>query len=1084
MAKFGGRLNYINTDFHKPKSRLREAPYTLKPYTYDVKTSVGPGPPTQIIVEGFEPLDNFSTIMAHFASYGEIEQSSNKIHPDTGVHLGFATFRYRNSKPKGGRPVSAIDAARRAVRGANGQKVGLRTFRVRLDPEGRVSQKAMLAILNKEKATLKAQVDAAPKPPTGPKLKETDLIPPPPSIIPTGPARHGARNQLWAAPKPEAAGLTHQIPPVGPQGKPFHTSRLIEERPIIQTLGSKPYIYVAANYVPVIPQTIAHMKKRIKMSHFEDVRADSSGYYIVFSDSPVGRYEAEKCYRAVNKTAFFTYIMEMELNLVVSKNTTFTPHVPSHLQRNDIRKDFRGDPQSSYRKRTQSPERERKLEEHRSREERIRRKREDEADLEEEKRQRAKNFDPVREATQVVCRQLTEQLISHIKSKITAPVLYDFLDPDKHVEKRRRLNIVDPRDSKIPPISVDNGIETPVGTPNSRAESHENRPVGAGRLSVNALPRIRKVKGQAARKFADPFARARSTAMKKQIVRPLYHRLTNFHDDADSEDDTEGRSSARDTEEPESQPPSRMTSEDEDSDDDVQPSKSRLRKHISSSGLWDSRDEDSMTEASFVVSDATTSTKKRKLELKVESMKKRQRKTDEELFGVVEDIALPPLTEDVTMHDVKFESETPDPEVAMSDSKKSLKPIKKRKTKKQIFEEREALKRQQEEIEEQALLEQVKPEESTLDLPEDLLDEPKVGQWGATESYPGYALEESDDFVLDVDGWQNFMTNDDDVAVLRKLFEQKSKDQAGAAPTWAWTQREIKSLNRPGVSGPVATETSVEGYFVPNQSGSARTEGTKKILNSEKSKYLPHRIKVQKAREEREARAYKDGKVSSAGAAEAAKLAASKVQAAQAKGNSRANRISNRRFAADLNDQKKILGAEADALKFNQLKKRKKPVRFDRSAIHNWGLYAMENIPMNDMIIEYVGEKVRQQVADLREQKYLQTGVGSSYLFRIDENTVIDATKRGGIARFINHSCMPNCTAKIIRVEDTKRIVIYALRDIAMSKKAVQVTRVVQFTNIFTDEELTYDYKFEREIGSDDRIPCLCGTAQCKGFLN
>ena len=94
----------------------------------------------------------------------------------------------------------------------------------------------------------------------------------------------------------------------------------------------------------------------------------------------------------------------------------------------------------------------------------------------------------------------------------------------------------------------------------------------------------------------------------------------------------------------------------------------------------------------------------------------------------------------------------------------------------------------------------------------------------------------------------------------------------------------------------------------------------------------------------------------------------------------------------------------------------------------------MENIPMNDMIIEYVGEKVRQQVADLRENRYLKSGIGSSYLFRIDENTVIDATKKGGIARFINHSCMPNCTAKIITVEKSKRIVIYALRDIAQSK--------------------------------------------------
>lgn len=174
---------------------------------------------------------------------------------------------------------------------------------------------------------------------------------------------------------------------------------------------------------------------------------------------------------------------------------------------------------------------------------------------------------------------------------------------------------------------------------------------------------------------------------------------------------------------------------------------------------------------------------------------------------------------------------------------------------------------------------------------------------------------------------------------------------------------------------------------------------------------------------------------------------------------------------------------EGEAIRFNQLKKRKKPVKFARSAIHNWGLYAMENIAVNDMIIEYVGEKVRQQVADMRERQYLKSGIGSSYLFRIDENTVIDATKRGGIARFINHSCDPNCTAKIIKVEGTKRIVIYALRDIGQSKHPPPCQSTF-YTDSPQDEELTYDYKFEREMGSDDRIPCLCGTAKCKGFLN
>ena len=40
------------------------------------------------------------------------------------------------------------------------------------------------------------------------------------------------------------------------------------------------------------------------------------------------------------------------------------------------------------------------------------------------------------------------------------------------------------------------------------------------------------------------------------------------------------------------------------------------------------------------------------------------------------------------------------------------------------------------------------------------------------------------------------------------------------------------------------------------------------------------------------------------------------------------------------------------------------------------------------------------------------------------------------------------------------------------------------YANLLADEELTYDYKFEREINSDDRIPCLCGSVNCKGFLN
>ncbi|KAJ1984247.1 histone methyltransferase set1 [Dimargaris cristalligena] len=154
---------------------------------------------------------------------------------------------------------------------------------------------------------------------------------------------------------------------------------------------------------------------------------------------------------------------------------------------------------------------------------------------------------------------------------------------------------------------------------------------------------------------------------------------------------------------------------------------------------------------------------------------------------------------------------------------------------------------------------------------------------------------------------------------------------------------------------------------------------------------------------------------------------------------------------------------ESDLLKFNQLKSRKKELQFCKSAIHDWGLFAMEPINASDMVIEYVGEIIRQKVADHRERIYERQGIGSSYLFRLDEDAVIDATKMGNMARFVNHCCQPNCNARIITVDGGKRIVIYAKRDIDAG------------------EEITYDYKFPIE---KDKIPCLCGAEGCRGTLN
>jgi histone-lysine N-methyltransferase SETD1 len=966
------------------------------------------------VVTGFNPLISFSKVTAVFASFGDIAESSNKMHPETGCYLGFATFRYRDSKPSRSRPVpvTAVDAAKRAIRAMHGKRIEANTIRVEYDAEGRKSSRMLEEVLNKGKEATQtsAQTLGEPKIPTGPRSKE--VVPGPPPTAPKGPAAHRVlHNQGGWLPKPRPDSV-------------------IEAEPVATHLQHDPYIFVAHEHVPVMPTTVAHMKRRLKTYMFEDIRADRSGYYIVFQDSGNGRAEAERCYKYADRTAFFTYTMVMDLHLYGTAGKSSRNSDARRRSRTPDRRHLDdGRPHREH-------DRSRRDEERIKREEQERRRREEEADLEEEKRQRAKNFDPVLEAADVVLREMKEQLIKHIRTKIAAPALFNFLDPVNHIAKRRRLNIEDPHGARLPPIVLDDYEDrSPVGTPNSRADPIERR---TARLDVSVLPRIRKLKNAPlnTRKhgFNDPFARDRPVA-RRSAFRSLHYRLRS-DSEAESEDETENRTSlGRDTEELESRPRSRMSSDDE-ADKDY--------------ASWGPGDEDSMTEASFALNDGSVLPKKRKLDLQVETAIKRQKKTDEELFGVTIDRletdfpSREPSSDDILIPDGEAvmgkdtdSSWLPTPLSQDVSAKKKVASKTKKKSKKQLFEEREALKRQQQEIFEKEAQQSEEVDEARQ-TPEAEIEPRKAG---AEEDerpeldenlYPSEkvsALELPPDFRFDVAALQDLAlaeSDQPDIDMLRKRFGRGKIEEP---ELWLWTRDRIRELN--SADGTARNPVRIEGYYVPNPTGCARTEGVKKILNSEKSKYLPHHLKVKKAREERQAQTGKNAKDAVLAAAEAARLAAESLVA---RGNSRANRANNRRFVADLNDQRKTLGQDSDVLRFNQLKKRKKPVKFARSAIHNWGLYAMENIPKDDMIIEYVGEEVRQQIAELRENRYLKSGIGSSYLFRIDDNTVIDATKKGGIARFINHSCMPNCTAKIIKVEGSKRIVIYALRDIAQSE--------------------------------------------------
>jgi len=84
---------------------------------------------------------------------------------------------------------------------------------------------------------------------------------------------------------------------------------------------------------------------------------------------------------------------------------------------------------------------------------------------------------------------------------------------------------------------------------------------------------------------------------------------------------------------------------------------------------------------------------------------------------------------------------------------------------------------------------------------------------------------------------------------------------------------------------------------------------------------------------------------------------------------------------------------------------REKNLKLAKSNIHALGIFAQNKIESNEFIIEYVGEVIRKTVSDKRENEYIAKGIGSSFMFKIDQNLIIDATKCGNKARYINHSC-------------------------------------------------------------------------------
>ena len=134
------------------------------------------------------------------------------------------------------------------------------------------------------------------------------------------------------------------------------------------------------------------------------------------------------------------------------------------------------------------------------------------------------------------------------------------------------------------------------------------------------------------------------------------------------------------------------------------------------------------------------------------------------------------------------------------------------------------------------------------------------------------------------------------------------------------------------------------------------------------------------------------------------------------------------------------------------------------SRIQGRGVFAARRLRKGQRVIEYTGEIIS---VEEEQRRYDDEAMARhhTFLFKIDDKTTIDATRRGSIARYINHSCDPNCEA----VWEDGRIFIEAIR------------------NIQPGTELTYDYGYEHDgpVTLEDKefYFCRCGAVNCRGTI-
>jgi SET domain-containing protein len=141
-----------------------------------------------------------------------------------------------------------------------------------------------------------------------------------------------------------------------------------------------------------------------------------------------------------------------------------------------------------------------------------------------------------------------------------------------------------------------------------------------------------------------------------------------------------------------------------------------------------------------------------------------------------------------------------------------------------------------------------------------------------------------------------------------------------------------------------------------------------------------------------------------------------------------------------------------------------KYIEVRESEIHGTGVFARIKVPKEKKVIEYVGEKITKKESERRSVALIEKNLGSQtdgavYIFELNKRHDIDGNITGNPARFINHSCEPNCEPNVIK----NRIWLISTRKIKEG------------------EELSFNYGFDLDSYEDHE--CKCGAKKCVGYI-